>query len=365
MADAKAVLIPLLNPNEPEALLASLHVKQGQKVKQGDLLATLETTKSAADVHAEQAGFVAGLRFKAGQSIAAGETLCYIAPSADWQPPQPATSAKADESSALPGGLRISKPALALAQQHGIDLNTLPIGPLVTEKIVRGLIPAQADASAPEAPFDPTAIIVYGGGGHGKSLIDLLRVWGKYNVIGVVDDGLQAGETVLGLSVLGGGESLTGLYRKGTRLAANAVGGIGNIAVRIKVFERLAQAGFDCPALIHPTAFVEPSADISLGAQILPHTYIGSDAMVGFGVIANTGSIISHDCVLDEYVNIAPGAILAGGVRVGAGTLIGMGVTVNLNVTIGARARIGNGATIKSDVPEGSVVRAGAIWPPD
>ena len=56
------VPIPLLNPNEPEALIASLAVTEGQQVAAGDLLCTLETTKSTAEVVAESAGFVVGLR---------------------------------------------------------------------------------------------------------------------------------------------------------------------------------------------------------------------------------------------------------------------------------------------------------------
>jgi acetyltransferase EpsM len=40
-----------------------------------------------------------------------------------------------------------------------------------------------------------------------------------------------------------------------------------------------------------------------------------------------------------------------------------MGVTVNLNVRIGAGARVGNSATVKADVPDGGIVRAGAVWP--
>ncbi|MBP1702324.1 MAG: hypothetical protein H6Q38_1431, partial [Chloroflexi bacterium] len=72
---------------------------------------------------------------------------------------------------------------------------------------------------------------------------------------------------------------------------------------------------------------------------------------------------ISHDCQLGDYVNIAPGAILAGEVNIEAGALVGMGVTVNLRVKVGAGARIGNGATVKSDVPEKGIVRAGTIWP--
>ena len=45
------------------------------------------------------------------------------------------------------------------------------------------------------------------------------------------------------------------------------------------------------------------------------------EARLGFGVIANTGAVISHDCVLGDYTNISPGALLAGEVHTGAGTL--------------------------------------------
>jgi acetyltransferase EpsM len=212
-------------------------------------------------------------------------------------------------------------------------------------------------------PADPTAIIIYGGGGHGKSLIDLLRALGSYHLAGVVDDGKPAGGDVLGVPLLGGGEVLGELYRSGVRMAVNAVGGIGNLAPRLQVFGRLAEAGFDCPGVVHPAAWVEPSASLAKGVQVFPHAYVGSDAHVGFGCIVNTGAILSHDVVLGDYSNISPGAILAGAVEVGERALIGMGVTINLEVKVGAGARIGNGATIKRDVPAGSVVHAGTIWP--
>ena len=61
---ATPILMPLINPNEPEALLASLHVEEGQLVSQDDLLATLETTKSTFELRAEHSGYVAGIRIK-------------------------------------------------------------------------------------------------------------------------------------------------------------------------------------------------------------------------------------------------------------------------------------------------------------
>ncbi len=369
MPDPFAILIPLLNPNEPEAVLAALHVTEGQPVQPGDLLCTLETTKSAADLPAEAAGYVVGLRFQQGQILPAGTVLGYIAQSPTWRPPAPTTGPAPDQASAIPEGLRITEPALALARQVGLDLSTLPIGPLVTEAAVRqasAAAPARVTTpalAAPASDFDPTAIIIYGAGGHGKTLLDLLRTLGTYQVAGFVDDGLPPGQTIMGLPVLGGAEALPALHARGIRLAVNAVGGIGNLSIRIKVFQKLAQAGFACPVVIHPRAWVEPSASLAAGVQVFAHAYVGTQAQVGYGVIVNTGAIVSHDCLIGDYTNLSPGAILAGEVQVGAGALVGMGATVNLQVHIGPGARIGNGATVKTEVPANAIVRAGSVFP--
>jgi acetyltransferase EpsM len=360
------VVIPLLNPNEPEAQLAALYVNEGQQVSMGDALCTLETTKSTAELLAEASGYVAGLRFHPGETVHAGDLLCYLAESPDWQPPAPQDGVQPSTPvEAIPEGVRITQPALVKAHQLGVHLDQLPVGTLITESYIQLLAnqESQAQFTPPKTEFNPLAIIVYGGGGHGKSLIELIRSLSSYRIVGVIDDGIPVGQDILGAPVLGGAPSLEGLYQRGVRLAANAVGGIGDLAVRLKIFDLLAQAGFACPALAHPRAFIEASATLAQGVQVFPHAYVGSDVEVGFGTIINTGAIVSHDCKLGNYVNISPGAILAGGVKVGNGALIGMGATVNLLAHIGSGARIGNGATVKNDVPEGGLVRAGSIYP--
>ena len=258
-------------------------------------------------------------------------------------------------------GLRISAPARQLAAELNVNLAQFPPGAFITSEMVRTA--ATNTSVLADLKVQPNDILVYGGGGHGKSLIELIQTAGVYRVIGVIDDGLPIGSKILGFPVLGGGAILTALYQQGARLAVNAVGGIGNIAPRLKVFEKLAAAGYTCPTVIHPTALIEPSAVLLDGVQVMPFAYVGSSSKVSFGCIINTRATVSHDCLLAEYVNLAPGSILAGGVQVGARTLIGMNATVNLEVKIGSGVRIGNGATVKSDVGDHEVVRAGTIWP--
>lgn len=355
MTEAIAVAIPLLNPNEPEAVITDLPVVPGDEVAAGDVLATIETTKSSADLLAEQDGYAVGVRAKVGDAVAAGDILLWIAQSPDWEaPPEPEEPAETSKE-----GLRITQPARQLAEEQRVDLQVLPEGPLITAEWLRDWLAGQEE----QGPIDERALIVYGGGGHGKAVIELVRLLGSHDIVGLVDDGLRAGDKVLDVEVLGGGDRLRGLRAEGVGLAANAVGGIGDINSRIGVFRRLGWAGFRCPSLAHPTAVVEESASLAEGIQVFPHAYVGSAVEVGFGSIVNTAAVVSHDCRLGENVNIAPGALLAGAVTVGEGSLIGMGVTVNLDVDIGARARIGNSAVVKRDVPAGAVVPAGSVWP--
>ncbi len=215
----------------------------------------------------------------------------------------------------------------------------------------------------PGFSFDPSALIIFGGGGQGKCLIDLVQLCGAFRVAGIVDDGIAAGTKVLGVPVLGGASVLPELYKQGVRLAANAVGGIGNVAVRVKVFQLLADSGFSCPNLVHPAAWLEPSAELEGGVQILAKSYISSAARVGYGTLINAGVVISHDCRIGQCANLSPGATLAGEVIVEDFAQIGMNATVNIGVRIGAGARVGNGATVKANVPPGGRVYAGTIWP--
>jgi sugar O-acyltransferase (sialic acid O-acetyltransferase NeuD family) len=361
------VKIPLLNPNEPEAKLVSLAVAEGQFINEGDQICTLETTKSTAELVAESDGYIVGLRFSPGETVKAGANLCYLSENENWQPENEQIEAQEitedGNLAGIPAGLRISKPALILAQSKNLDLNELPVGPLVTESMVQDLIEKFPEPDQQDYDFDSHELIVYGGGGHGKSVIDLIRISGIYHIHGVIDDGIKPGTSILGVQVLGGNQILPELHSKGIRQAVNAVGGIGDITSRIKVFQMLAENGFVCPTISHPSAVIEPSANIASGVQIFPQAYVGSEASIGFGAIINTGAIVSHECRLEAYTNISPGTVLAGNVIVGQGSLIGMGVTVNLGVKIGENSRIGNSATIKTDVVEGSIIRAGAVWP--
>ena len=223
---------------------------------------------------------------------------------------------------------------------------------------------SEEKSTYPNFTFDASKVIIYGGGGLSKMIIESVRVLGCYQIVGIIDDNIPKGTDIIGSPVLGGSEILPELYKSGVRLAVNSVGGIGNYKVRLKIFHQLADAGFVCPAIVHPTAHVDPSARLEAGVLVLAMSYVSGNAVVGIGSLINNSVVVSHDCVLGVCTSLSPGAMTAGDVIIEDFAQIGMNATVNIGVRIGKECRIGNGATIKKDVPPGTRVYAGSLWPP-
>lgn len=359
-----SITVPMLNANEPEARLVALHVEDGQYVVKGTLLFTIETTKVTAEIEAQSEGYVRMVAHK-GDTLATGQVLaCLTATPDERLVSAPVNSPVAAPESALgPGALRITKPARTLAESLRVDLATLPTDRLITEAVVREFASPKSQFPPLPSPKSNAQMIIYGAGGHAKAVLEMAQAIGAFRIAGIVDDNpALAGASVLGVPVLGGAEVLLQLAEQGYRLAANGVGGIVNIDVRIRIFELLASHGFSFPIMRHPRATVEASARLADGVQVFANAYVGSDAVLHERCMVNTSAVISHDCEIGAYSHIAPGALLAGHVHVGDGALVGMGVTTIIGMKIGAGARIGNGAVLLANVPERAIVPAGKVW---
>jgi sugar O-acyltransferase (sialic acid O-acetyltransferase NeuD family) len=354
------ITVPLLNANEPEARLIEIHAKEGQRVEKGAPLFTLETTKAAADVESPADGYFR-LIAKDGDTLEVGDLLAVLTDSPD----EPFT-VKPKENAPAPDAaseIRITAPARALAQTLGVDLDSLPADKLITEAVLREIVAERgAQVSALEMGFTDNQILMYGGGGHAKSVMEMIRAAGMYEIAGIIDDGIPAGTRILDIPVLGKRDLLPALVAGGLKIAANGVGGILNIAVRVRLFELMSGYGLEFPPIIHPRATVEPSASVGEGVQIFAHAYVGSSAILHARCMVNTAAVVSHDCKIGAYTHIAPGALLAGHVHVGERSLVGMGVTTAIGIKIGNGVRIGNGAVIYADVPDQTIIPAGKVW---
>lgn len=200
-------------------------------------------------------------------------------------------------------------------------------------------------------------VIGLGAGGHAKVIIELLRLVGGYDLVGLLDPKQQLwGHEVLGVPVLGDDSMLPELYDQGLRHVFVGMGSIGDTAPRKRLFLHARELGFQMVPAIHPLAWVSPSADIGHGPTIMAGSVINAEAKLGDNVIVNSGAIVEHDCVIGHHVHIATGAKLAAMVAIEQGAHIGIGASIRQRVHIGANAVIGAGAAVVKDVPADTTV---------
>lgn len=190
-------------------------------------------------------------------------------------------------------------------------------------------------------------VLVYGAGGHGKVVVDILERMAQYKIVGFVDDNpSQKGRSFFGYPVIG---SLDALLEHGTQ--SHLILAIGDNEARGRLAHRLEPLGFQFATAVHPTASLGRDTKLGWGTVIMANVAVNSGATIGRHVIINTGATIDHDCVIGDFAHISPGVHLGGGVTVGSLAHVGIGASVIQNVTIGAGSVIGAGAAVVKDVP--------------
>jgi len=165
-------------------------------------------------------------------------------------------------------------------------------------------------------------LLLVGGGGHCKAVIDVIEASGEYTIAGIIDHPEKIGETVLGHSIIGSDHDLEILFTRYT-YALVTIGQIHTSEVRKTLYARLKNLGYSLPVIISPNAYVSPYAQVGEGSIIMHHSIINAAAIIGHNCIINTRSLIEHDARIEEHCHISTGAIVNGGTHVREGSFIG------------------------------------------
>lgn len=199
-----------------------------------------------------------------------------------------------------------------------------------------------------------TPLVVIGGGGHGLVVAEAARACG-FAVVGTLDDHptpvlARGGNDAV--HRLGGLWDFSLLDRRGWIL------GVGTLAVREKLISAIRphESGGRARSIVHPSAYISPTARLGTGVYVGPHAVVHARAEIGDHAIINSGAIVEHECVIGANTHIAPGTVLGGGVRVGAQTLVGLGSRVLPLLSIGNQCTVGGGAVVVKAVPDGHTV---------
>ena len=129
---------------------------------------------------------------------------------------------------------------------------------------------------------------------------------------------------------------------------------IGDNNIRRKISEHLYHNFKIQPVnAVHKTASICNSAKINeFGIMIAGGVIINPLSTIGSGSICNTGCIIEHECTVEQFVHIGPGAILCGNVHVGENSFIGAGSVVRQGIKIGKNVMVGAGSVVVKNVAD-------------
>jgi sugar O-acyltransferase (sialic acid O-acetyltransferase NeuD family) len=210
---------------------------------------------------------------------------------------------------------------------------------------------------------------VFGAGGHGREVMPLARQQvtkadsHTAEVVFVVDevqDNVVNGHRVISYAEFVRAEA----SRRSLAIA------LGDGRARERVASRLASDGITPWTIFAESAQVLDATTIAEGALISPFSIITSNVRIGRFFQANTFCAVAHDCVIGDYVTLAPGARCNGNVHVGDFAFIGSGAVIREGrpgnpVRIGAGAIVGMGAIVTRDVHPGQKVVGNPARPMD
>lgn len=208
-------------------------------------------------------------------------------------------------------------------------------------------------------PTPADRILIWGAGGHGKVIADLVRAIG-YDLVGFIDVDPAKAST---LAEPGGGrvvlrqDEFLDVVRSTRRLPFDARAIAVAIGDNVKRLRYVLELGTeDCPPLVHPSAVVSPSATLGAGVVVLANAVVNAAATVGIAAIVNTGAVVEHECRIGAGAHVSPHATVTGGARLGDCAWIGAGATVLPGITVGENSRVGAGAVVLHHVTPGAVV---------
>jgi pyruvate/2-oxoglutarate dehydrogenase complex dihydrolipoamide acyltransferase (E2) component len=158
MSEPVAVLVPQINPNDEHAVVVQWHVAKGARVRAGQPLLTMETTKTTFDVDSPSDGY-AYFEHEPNAELAVGAPVAWIADT-DRPPQRAEPPPLAQKTGTAPVGEsaeRFTRKARKLMKEHGLAEADFPgderVGAEAVERAAaaRGARPAAAPGAPPGA----------------------------------------------------------------------------------------------------------------------------------------------------------------------------------------------------------------------
>ena len=190
-------------------------------------------------------------------------------------------------------------------------------------------------------------LIIFGSGGHSRSVISVARSMKKWNILAIVDFNTKGTkEFINNVPVKSYGELINKINPSKTDVFI----AIGNNLERFNTYKKIEKYNFSYPNLIHPLAFLDPSSQMGNGNYIGQFSNLGAFSKIGDFNIINTYSNIEHEVSIENFNQLAPGAIICGRSILKNKTFMGANSVIIDKLKIAENTTIGAGAVVLKDI---------------
>lgn len=190
-------------------------------------------------------------------------------------------------------------------------------------------------------------LILVGGGGHCKSVIDVAESAG-FHILGILDRFEFVGKDVLDYKVIGTDDDISQYVSKAEFVVT--VGFIKNPDIRVRLFNQIKSAGGILATIIASTAYVSKYAQLGEGTVVMHKAFVNADCKIGSNTIINTLANIEHDCVIGDNAHISTGVMVNGGCFIGRDVFIGSRSVVANCVSVCDKVIVGAGSFIRKSI---------------
>lgn len=192
------------------------------------------------------------------------------------------------------------------------------------------------------------SLILIGGGGHCKSVIEVAESAG-YEIKGILDMPDEVGKEVLpGHKVIGTDDEIPQYVEECDFVIT--VGFIKNPAIRIKLYNKVKAAGGRLATIIASTAHVSKYAELGEGTVIMHHAFVNAGAKIGDNCIINTFVNIEHDAEVGNQCHISTGTMVNGECKIGENCFIGSQSVCANCIEIASDIIVGAGSVVRKSI---------------
>jgi acetyltransferase EpsM len=198
-------------------------------------------------------------------------------------------------------------------------------------------------------------LLIIGGSGHGSVIAacieDNRHRFNDYEweVAGFIND--FENDNIDGYPILGGTKDIAKLTEKGFYFAWG-IHLIQRNPFTENFFNQLAIPVDRLATIIHKSAFIAASAEISPGVLIMNNTYVSPRVKLGIGTMVKSNALIGHDVKCGPLCHFAMGSITGAYTQLGICSDIAIGCVVLENITIGNYSFAGAASLVSRDIPD-------------